>query len=92
VDITYDAAKNERNIRERALSFDRAADFDFQTAIFWIDKRRDYGEIRRLALGYVDKRLHALCFTDTDRGIRVISLRRANARETKRYEKAQTLD
>jgi uncharacterized DUF497 family protein len=25
--ITYDPAKNERNIRERELSFERAADF-----------------------------------------------------------------
>jgi uncharacterized DUF497 family protein len=25
--ITYDPAKNERNIRERGLSFERAADF-----------------------------------------------------------------
>jgi uncharacterized DUF497 family protein len=29
--ITYDPAKN---IRERGLSFERAADFDFSTAIF----------------------------------------------------------
>jgi len=25
--ITYDPAKNERNIRERGLSFERAADY-----------------------------------------------------------------
>ena len=31
--ITYDPAKNERNIRERGLSFERVADFDFQTAL-----------------------------------------------------------
>jgi uncharacterized DUF497 family protein len=53
VDITYDPAKNERNIRERGLSFERAADFDFGTAIFWVDARQDYGEVRRLALGYL---------------------------------------
>jgi len=49
--------------------------------MFSVDARRDYGEVRRVALGYLDNRLHVLCFTDTAEGIRVISLRRANARE-----------
>jgi uncharacterized DUF497 family protein len=31
--ISYDPAKNERNIRERKLSFERAAGFDFETAL-----------------------------------------------------------
>jgi uncharacterized protein len=90
VDITYDPAKNERNIRERGLSFVRASDFDFGAAMRFVDIRRDYGEVRHVALGYLDKRLHALCFAETATGIRVISFRRANAREVKRYENAQT--
>jgi len=32
VRITFDPAKNEKNVRERGLSFDRAVDFDFGTA------------------------------------------------------------
>ena len=90
MEITCDPAKNERNIRERGLSFDRAADFDFPTALRSIDTRRDYGETRHIALGYLDRRLHVLCFIETTTGIRVISFRRANAREAKRYENAQT--
>ncbi len=89
MNITDDPAKNERNVRERGLSFERAADFDFQTAIFWVDARRDYGEVRRLALGYLGDRLHVLCFTEIAGGIRVISFRRANAREARRYEQEQ---
>ena len=57
--ITYDPAKNERNIRERGLSFERAADFDFKTALI-ADYFRN-GEMRRIAAGYLDKRLHLLC-------------------------------
>lgn len=64
MDITYDPAKNERNISERGLSFERAADFDFETAIFWVDTRRDYGEVRQLGLGYLEYRLHVMCFTE----------------------------
>ncbi len=92
MDITYDPAKNERNISERRLSFERAAQFEFDTATFSIDARRDYGETRILAAGYLDQRLHILCFTETETGIRVISLRRANRREARQYGKPQTID
>jgi uncharacterized protein len=83
VEITQDPAKNERNIRKRRLSFDRATDFDFPTALRSIDTRRDYAETRHIALGYLDQRLHVLCFVETATGIRVISFRRANAREAR---------
>lgn len=86
MEIEFDPAKSEKNIRERGLSFERAADLDFETAVFRIDDRRDYGEMRIRALGFLDGRLHALVFTETDAGIRVISLRKANRREAKRYE------
>jgi uncharacterized DUF497 family protein len=47
--------------------------------------RRLHGEIRYRAFGLLDDRLHALVFTDTARGNRVISLRRANNTEVRRY-------
>jgi uncharacterized DUF497 family protein len=89
VHITYDAAKNERNIRRRGLSFDRAADFEFESARIHIDKRKDYGETRYIALGRLDGRVHVLCFCETEDGIRIISFRKANSREVKRYEKVE---
>lgn len=85
--ISFDPDKNEKNIRDRGLSFEQAAEFDFQSAIFLIDDRRDYGEIRYIAIGYLKKRLHVLCFTETPTGIRVISFRKANSRESKRDER-----
>jgi uncharacterized DUF497 family protein len=85
VEIIFDAAKNERNIATRSLSFERAAEFDFLQAKTLIDDRRDYGEIRFRAFGPLDGRLHALVYAETPKGIRVISFRRANKREVKRY-------
>lgn len=84
--ITCDTNKNSRNIAERGLSFDRAADFDFDTAMFAVDHRHDYNETRIVAIGYLDSRLHVLCFVETESGIRVISFRKANSREVKFYE------
>jgi uncharacterized DUF497 family protein len=90
VAISYDPGKNERNIRERGLSFERAADFDFTTAVFNTEIRK--GETRRVAVGYLDKRLHLLCYTLTPDGIRVISFRKTNTKEAKRYGKPKTID
>lgn len=90
--IEFDPAKSERNRRERGLPFERATDFDFSIALIAIDERRDYGEARYVALGPLDDRLHVLCFTETLEGIRVISLRKANAREVARYAKSKAAD
>ncbi|MBT9476496.1 BrnT family toxin [Polaromonas sp.] len=69
--IEFDVFKNERNIHQRSLQFERVADFDFNTAIV-----------------QQDIRLHVLCFTPIDGGIRVISFRKANPREIRSYEQA----
>lgn len=88
MEISFDPVKSALNIEKRGLSFDRAADFDFELALFDLDERHDYGEIRVRALGPLDQRLHVLVFVETANGIRVISLRKANKREVNRYEKA----
>lgn len=85
--IEFDPAKNEKNIRERGLSFERVSEFDFDTAWFREDKRRDYGETRIQVVGFLDGRLHMLVLAAVLDGIRVISFRKANKREVKRYEK-----
>lgn len=90
--ISYDPAKNERNVRNRGLSFDSAAQFDFEGALYAVDERQDYGEMRYIAIGLLGVRLHVLCFAETADGIRVISFRKANAREVRRYAKAQATE
>jgi len=92
VRVSFDPAKDEWNIRVRGFSFLAAADFDFEHALYAVDHRRDYGETRYVALGRLGDRLHVLCFVETDDGIRVVSFRKANAREVRRYEKAKTTD
>ncbi|MDD5215392.1 MAG: BrnT family toxin [Methylococcales bacterium] len=84
--IEFDPEKNNRNIIERDLSFERVKEFDFKTALFEIDNRHDYGETRIIALGYIGERLHVLIFTQRTEAIRVISLRKANKKERLRYE------
>lgn len=83
--IACDAIRSAGNERQRGLPFDRVERFDFTSARYAIDDRRDYGETRYVTVGFLEGRLHVLCFTETADGIRVISFRKANAREVRRY-------
>jgi len=53
VEITYDPRKSDRNLRERGLDFEMVKEFDFASAIYTIDTRKDYGEVRTRALGLI---------------------------------------
>lgn len=84
--ISFDAAKNERNIATRGISFECAAAFEWDRALVAEDMRKDYGERRFQALGVIDGRLHVLVFTPRAGRTHVISLRKANKREVRLYE------
>ena len=86
MNISYDPGKNEKNIVERGISFERAAEFEWSSALIVEDSRKNYGEPRFQALGFIGERLHALVFTPRVGQVHVISLRKANRREVKRYE------
>ena len=83
--ISYDPAKGEKNLRERGLSFELVRQFDIGQAWVFEDIRRDYGERRWTAVGLLYGRMHVLVFTETSDGLRVISFRKANKREVRKY-------
>jgi len=85
--IDFDPDKNQRNIDERRIPFESVRRFEFNTAVIWKDDRRNYGETRYCALGYIGERIHHLTFTYRSDVIRVISLRKANQREVTKYAK-----
>lgn len=86
--IEFDINKSNKNLQERGLSFERTIEFDWESAIYIEDIRQRYPEARFVSIGYLDNRLHVLCFTPIDSGVRIISFRKANLREIKRYEEA----
>lgn len=85
--ITFDPAKNARNIAERGLSFELVGEFDWGTVQVLRDDRKDYGEIRLQLWGLIGGRLHIAVVTPRGEDLRVISLRKANTKEVKRYGK-----
>ncbi len=88
--IEFDPTKSEKNARQRGLPFHLVDKFDWETTIFWEDVRFPYAETRFTALGFIGARLHVVCFTPVVGAIRVISFRKANAHEVRRYEKEKT--
>ena len=85
--FTFDPEKSARNIAERGLSFDLVERLEWVTARTVEDTRRDYGETRLQVLALLDGRLYAAVVTPRGEDLRVISFRRANRRETERYDK-----
>lgn len=88
--IEFDPAKSEKNARERGLPFLAVEEFEWETAVFSADDRYPYPETRFTALGFIGSRLHVVCFTPVAGGMRVISFRKANDREVRRYEEEKT--
>ncbi len=85
-EISFDPTKNERNIFDRGLPFTLARDFEWDSALIFRDDRRNYGEPRFKALGYIDGRLFVLVYTPRFPAIHVISLRKANQREVRLHD------
>lgn len=87
MEVRYDPAKNQANMARHGISFERVAECDWTAAQIRQDDRYDYGEARFIAYVPLEERLYNIVFTLRDDTMRVISFRKANARERKRYEK-----
>ena len=82
----WDDAKAENNETKHSVSFIFATRaFDDQNRITVIDDRFDYGEIRYITLARIDQRVYILVYTIRGSVIRLISARKANSKEVKRY-------
>jgi len=86
--IDFDPNKSAHNEADRGLPFTAVQRFDWEGAVFQEDTRFDYPEQRFIGLGKIGQRVHVVCFTPIEGGVRVISLRKANRREVNRYENA----
>lgn len=84
--ITCDPAKDAENQRKHGVALGEAALFDWESALIWQDARRDYGEMRMVALGAIGARLYCAVYVDREGVRRIISLRKANQREFDDYE------
>lgn len=84
--IEWDETKRQATLQARGLDFAAVVRFEDATALFRQDTRRAYGEVRTQGLGMLDGQLVMLVFTLRGQDLRVISLRKANGKEAKRYD------
>lgn len=83
----WDEVKRTASLEKHGVDFAAMAGFDWETAIVIRDTRKHYGEARLRAAGLIDGRLHMAVFTWRNGNIRMISLRKANAREQRQWAK-----
>ena len=83
--ITYNRHKHEKALVERGLDFRRAREVFDGAHLTREDDRIDYGELRFITVGWLAARLVVLVWTPRGRARRVISMRKANEREVKKF-------
>lgn len=81
----WDETKRQANLVKHGVDFAAMVEFDWTTAEKQVDNRRDYGEVRIGATGRIGQRVYFLIYAERGAVIRIISLRKANAREVLKW-------
>ena len=83
--VSFDPKKDEQTREARGFPLAVGAEVISNAVATILDDRRDYGEDRFIAFGYVGDRLFVCVFTMRDITYHIISVRKANDREVARY-------
>ncbi len=81
----HDPTKERANQAKHGVSLALAEVLFAGPHVSMTDDRFDYGERREVAFGLINDRLFVCVYADREAERRVISLRKANKREVKRY-------
>jgi hypothetical protein len=82
--ITFDPAKRAQILAERGLDLADAPKVFAGLVAEAEDSRKDYGEVRMICFGFLDRRLVQVVYAPRDEARHIITMRKANAREKKR--------
>ena len=82
--ITFDPLKRAATLYKRGLDFKQAKEVFEGIHLTRADDRRDYGEPRIISAGTLDGRIVVMVWTSRGSARRIISMRKANAREIKK--------
>lgn len=66
MEYTWDSAKSDANFRTRGFDFAFAAQVFGGVCVESVDDRRDYGEVRRIAVGVAEGIPLTVVFTDRE--------------------------
>jgi uncharacterized DUF497 family protein len=85
VRYVFDPVKEAVNRAKHGVSLTLAEVLFAGPHVSMIDDRFEYGEVRELAFGLINGRVFVCVYADREGERRVISLRKANNREVRRY-------
>ena len=89
IEYEWDERKAGQNIAKHGVPFEYAVRLYLDPhRLDAEDVRHDYGEERRLTLGKIEGRLYVVAYTVRGKIIRLISARKANEREQRKYHEA----
>lgn len=93
-EFEWHESKRRKNVEKHGVDFTTVLPlFGTKGVLQMEDRRRDYGERRYILMGELRGMLFHVTCTCRGNAIRIISARRANQRERKRYEQyRRTLD
>ena len=82
--LEWDDNKNQINSEKHGIRFEALETFDWDMAS--IERSDRQSELGFAAIGYIGNRLHHVVFTFRGDNRRIISLRKANRRDQRKYE------
>ncbi len=85
MEIEYGQKKRDKTLAERGLDFADVEEVLSGISATLLDTRKDYGEDRFITTGLLGNRVVLVVWTKRGRKYRIISMRKANEREQKRF-------
>ena len=83
--FNWDELKRKANLAKHGIDFNDAARIFAGPLVLFEDDRADYNEQRMIAMGLLDSLVVIVVHVESDRTIRIISIRRADKYETNLY-------
>jgi len=81
----WDELKRKANLAKHGIDFNDAARIFAGPLVLFEDDRADYNEQRMIAMGLLDSLVVIVVHVESDRTIRIISIRKADKYETNLY-------
>ena len=86
MEIEWDEGKRRANYAKHGLDFRHAEKVFEGITVTAEDIRQDYGEKRFISLGRLEDIVVVIVYTERSEKTRIISMRKANQKESKGYE------
>ena len=83
--FVWDEKKNDANIFKHGIDFNDAKEIFRKVRVTGIENRREYGEIRKISIGPINNDICVVVYTEREDDTRIISARKANQRERRRF-------